>query len=134
MIVPSAAGPLLRKQWFNPVERLVTQFVPAPGTSPSPGQGVYYGASEQRLGELLPDKSAWVIVTKVGEKVLIEVSIGSDDGLRKGHTLEVFRNQSYLGRVVVKSLQPDRAVCEIIPEYRKGIIKRGDRVATRIIG
>ena len=74
------------------------------------------------------------IVTKVGEKVLIEVSIGSDDGLRKGHTLEVFRNQSYLGRVVVKSLEPDRAVCEIIPEYRKGIIKRGDRVATRIIG
>jgi uncharacterized protein YlaN (UPF0358 family) len=74
------------------------------------------------------------IVTKVGEQVLIEVSIGSDDGLRKGHTLEVFRNQSYLGRVVVKSLEPDRAVCEIIPAYRKGIIKRGDRVATRIIG
>ncbi|MBP88806.1 MAG: hypothetical protein CMJ64_19190 [Planctomycetaceae bacterium] len=72
------------------------------------------------------------IVTKVGEKVLVEVSIGSDDGLRKGHTLEVFRNQSYLGRVVVKTLAPDRAVCEIIPEYRKGIIKRGDRVATKL--
>ena len=55
------------------------------------------------------------IVTKVGEKVLIEVSIGKDDGLRKGHTLEVFRNNAYLGRVVVKSLEPDRAVCEIIP-------------------
>lgn len=73
------------------------------------------------------------IVTKVGDKTLIEVSIGSDDGLRTGHTLEVFRNSSYLGRVKVTQLQPDRAVCEIIPAYRQGIIKRGDRVATKLI-
>ncbi|MBI2478248.1 MAG: hypothetical protein HYV60_06280 [Planctomycetia bacterium] len=73
------------------------------------------------------------IVTNVGEKSLIEVSIGSDDGLRTGHTLEVFRNNAYLGRVKVTQLEPDRAVCQIIPEYRKGIIKRGDRVATKLI-
>ncbi|MEO8496575.1 MAG: hypothetical protein ABI614_16025 [Planctomycetota bacterium] len=73
------------------------------------------------------------IVTKVGDSTLIEVSIGSDDGLRQGHTLEVFRNNAYLGRVKVTRLEPDRAVCEIIPEFRKGIIKRGDRVATKLI-
>ena len=73
------------------------------------------------------------IVTKVGDESLIEVSIGSDDGLRQGHTLEVYRNNAYLGRVKVTRLEPDRAVCEIIPAYRKGIIKRGDRVATKLI-
>ncbi len=73
------------------------------------------------------------IVTKVGESTLIEVSIGSDDGLRTGHTLEVFRNNAYLGRVEVTQLEPDRAVCRIIPAFRKGIIKRGDRVATKLI-
>ena len=73
------------------------------------------------------------IVTKVGESTLIEVSIGSDDGLRAGHTLEVFRNNAYLGRVEVTQVEPDRAVCRIIPAYRKGIIKRGDRVATKLI-
>ena len=73
------------------------------------------------------------IVTKVGEQALVEISIGSDDGLRTGHTLEVFRNNAYLGRVKVMRLEPDRAVCEIIPEFRKGIIKRGDRVATKLI-
>ncbi len=73
------------------------------------------------------------IVTKVGDDTLVEVSIGSDDGLRKGHTLEVYRNNAYLGRVKVTQLEPDRAVCEIIPAYRKGIIKRGDRVATKLI-
>ena len=72
------------------------------------------------------------LVTKVGDKDLLEISIGSDDGLRPGHTLEVFRDNSYLGRVVVLQLQPDQAVCKILVDYRKGIIKRGDRVATKL--
>jgi len=72
------------------------------------------------------------IVTQVGETKLVEISLGADDGLRVGHTLEVSRANSYLGRIKVKSLEPDRAVCEILPEYRKGIIKRGDRVATKL--
>jgi hypothetical protein len=72
------------------------------------------------------------IVTAVGEKDLVEISIGSDDGLRSGHTLEVFRNNAYLGRVVIKETWPDRAVAEIIKEYRRGIIRKGDRVATKL--
>lgn len=71
-------------------------------------------------------------ILRIGEKDLLEISIGSDDGLQKGHTLEVFRNNSYLGRVVVKETSPDRSVVQIIPEYRKGIIKVGDRVATKL--
>jgi len=72
------------------------------------------------------------IVTAVGETDLIEISIGSDDGLREGHTLEVFRQSSYLGRVVIQSTEPDRAVARILKDYRKGIIKKGDRVATKL--
>ena len=71
-------------------------------------------------------------ILRIGDKDLLEISIGSDDGLQKGHTLEVFRNSSYLGRVVVKETSPDRAVVQIIPEYKKGIIKVGDRVATKL--
>jgi hypothetical protein len=71
-------------------------------------------------------------VTAVGETDLVEISIGSDDGLREGHRLEVFRNNSYLGRVEVKRTHPDRAVAEILKEYRQGIIKKGDRVATKL--
>jgi hypothetical protein len=72
------------------------------------------------------------VVTAVGDKDLIEISIGSDDGLRKGHALEVFRQNSYLGRVVVQHTEPDRAVAKILREYRKGTIKKGDRVATKL--
>jgi hypothetical protein len=72
------------------------------------------------------------VVTAVGAKDLLEISIGADDGLKKGHTLEIYRSNSYLGRVQVMETWPDRAVVKIIPEYRKVIIKKGDRVATKL--
>jgi hypothetical protein len=71
------------------------------------------------------------VVTAVSEKDFIEISIGSDDGLRQGHTLEVFRNSSYLGRVKIIRTEPDKAVAQILREYRKGTIRKGDRVATK---
>lgn len=76
------------------------------------------------------------IVLAVGRDGLVEISIGSDDGLRRGHTLEVYRRgagvNKYLGRIEVVRADPDRAAATIIPEYRKGIIQREDRVATRL--
>ena len=76
------------------------------------------------------------IILAVGDRDLVELSIGSDDGLRAGHTLEVYRHgasvSKYLGRVEVVRLQPDRAVAKIIPEFRKGVIQKEDRVASRL--
>jgi regulator of replication initiation timing len=72
------------------------------------------------------------VVTAVGDKGLIEISIGEDDGLKAGHTLEVYSKNTYLGRVLVRRTYPDRSVVQIIPEYRKGIIRKGDRVATKL--
>lgn len=67
---------------------------------------------------------------------LIEISIGADDGLVKGHRLDVFRLGSgenrYLGRVEVIRTEPDRAVCQILPEFQKGPIQQGDRVASTL--
>ncbi|MEM7312147.1 MAG: hypothetical protein AAF497_03250 [Planctomycetota bacterium] len=73
-------------------------------------------------------------VTKVNSSSLIEVSIGSDEGLRKGHTLDIFRQDgSYIGRVQVIDTNSDRAVARIIPKYRQGVIRKGDRVATKLL-
>ena len=74
------------------------------------------------------------IVTAIRDKNLIEISIGRDDGLKKGHTLEVYRRGgAYLGRVVIIEANPDRAVARIVPEFRQGLIRKGDRVATKLI-
>jgi predicted nucleic acid-binding Zn-ribbon protein len=70
-------------------------------------------------------------VIKVGEKNLIEISVGGDDGLLVGHTLDVYREGAYLGKVRVLTTSADRAVAEIIPDFKRGTIRKGDRVATK---
>lgn len=69
---------------------------------------------------------------------LVEISLGSDDGLRRGHTLEVFREGAtpnatkYLGRIEILSTKADIAVGKVLPQYRRGTIEKDDRVATRL--
>jgi len=71
------------------------------------------------------------IVTDVSTKDLVEISIGADDGLKVGHTLDVCRGDQYLGRIVIKRTEPDRAVGQVMKELQRGQIKRGDRVTTK---
>ncbi|MGD9644616.1 MAG: hypothetical protein AB7U73_02825 [Pirellulales bacterium] len=75
-------------------------------------------------------------VLAVNSEGLVEISLGSDDGIRRGHTLEVFRRgastNKYIGRIEVITTRPDKAVGKILPEYRKSYIQKEDRVATRI--
>jgi DNA repair exonuclease SbcCD ATPase subunit len=87
------------------------------------------GLSLQRPKNIIPLVDG--VVMAVSEN-LVEVSIGSDDGLQKGHELEVFRADQYLGRLKVVSVTPDRAVVRIMKDYARGIVQRGDRVATRL--
>jgi cell division protein FtsB len=70
-------------------------------------------------------------VLAINRDNMIEVSLGSDDGLRAGHTLEVFRGSKYLGRVEVLQATSDRAVGKILPGFKKGAIQKDDDVATR---
>jgi hypothetical protein len=62
----------------------------------------------------------------------IEVSLGGDEGLQPGHTLDVYREGQYVGRAVVKTVKPDRAVAVILREYSRGVVQRGDKVTTRL--
>ena len=72
------------------------------------------------------------IVLAVGGKDLLEVSLGSDAGLKEGHQMEVYRGTQYLGRVIVVKTEPNKAVARILPEFRKGSIRKDDRVTTRL--
>ena len=70
-------------------------------------------------------------VLAINRDNMVEVSLGTDDGLRVGHTLEVFRGSKYLGRVQVLHTTTDRAVGKIVPGFKKGVIQKDDDVATR---
>ena len=68
----------------------------------------------------------------------VEISLGSDDGLEKGHELDVYRvgstvaDNKYLGKVRVVETQPDKSVAHILPNFKRGTIQKEDRVATRL--
>ncbi len=63
---------------------------------------------------------------------LIELTIGSDDGIKQGNTVEVYRGARYLGRVEIIKTSPDRAVGRVDRRFQQGQIQEGDRVATRL--
>jgi hypothetical protein len=62
----------------------------------------------------------------------IEVSIGSDDGLKVDHTIEVWRGNTYLGKARIVQTAPDRAVAQMIRSFQRGVVQVGDRVATQL--
>jgi hypothetical protein len=68
---------------------------------------------------------------------LVEITLGSDDGLLKGHKLQVVRagggsKPAYLGSIVVIETTPERAVCRTEPKLQQGEFKNGDVVTTKL--
>jgi hypothetical protein len=74
-------------------------------------------------------------VKKIDEKSgLIVISIGSDAGLKKGHTLEVFRlkpEAKYLGQVRIVDVAATESVAQPVGKPA-GTIQVGDSAASRI--
>ena len=97
-----------------------------------------------RKFELEPDPARYTgepwpvdgLVSAVRPGGMLELNIGSDDGLMKGHKLEVFRTSdgtsTYLGRVEVTDVSPNQAVAKVVPEFLKGAIQVGDRVKSNL--
>jgi len=71
-------------------------------------------------------------VRRSGGAQLVEVTIGADDGLAAGNTLEVSRGDRYLGRIEILETSPDKSVGRVDRRFQTGQIQEGDRVATRI--
>ena len=71
-------------------------------------------------------------VVSAGDK-LVEISIGADEGLLKGHKLEVYRPTGYVGRIEVVKTNVDRSVCQVVPGYQKSRIQPNDLVTSRLL-
>ncbi|MDR2171003.1 MAG: hypothetical protein LBP59_12745 [Planctomycetaceae bacterium] len=80
----------------------------------------------------VPPQGVRGLITQVRPKGWVEISIGSDSGLQKGHQLDVVRTLSgrsmLVGKISIDSLQPDRAAAIILPEFRRATVQVGDRV------
>jgi hypothetical protein len=74
-----------------------------------------------------------------GSSELVEISLGSDDGLKKGHEMTVYRSglkggqrPKFLGKIRIVDTKPDKAVGEVIEGTRNGVIQKGDNVTTKL--
>ncbi|MDR0521958.1 MAG: hypothetical protein LBH00_08935 [Planctomycetaceae bacterium] len=72
------------------------------------------------------------IITVVRPKGMVEISVGSDSGIAKGHQLDVVRNRegrsAYVGKVEVIETAPDKAVAKVLADYRRGTVQVADEV------
>lgn len=71
-------------------------------------------------------------ITEVRPTGLVEISVGSDSGLERGHRLHVYHDDTYLGQIEITMTEPDKAAAKILPEFRTGTIQRGDHVASKL--
>ncbi|HUG89474.1 MAG TPA: hypothetical protein VML55_01485 [Planctomycetaceae bacterium] len=65
----------------------------------------------------------------------VEISLGADDGLLKGHELHVYTTDGrgkYLGKIRIVQTQADRSVAIVIEKTRNGRIQRGNDVTTQL--
>jgi len=67
---------------------------------------------------------------------LVTISLGTDDGVLKGHLLDVVRagssGSTYVGKVQVVKSEADQSVCKIDPKYLKSPVRRWDFVTTKL--
>jgi chromosome segregation ATPase len=70
---------------------------------------------------------------KKGDRELVEISLGSDDGLTIGHKLTVYNGQGrYLGQIRLTSVQPDKAVGIVTEKAKNTVIQKEDYVTTKL--
>ena len=92
-----------------------------------------YGLDENSLtAHIEPKVEGRVLMVSNKVKGLVEISLGEDDGVRIGHKFDVYRENKYLGSLVVKKVTHNRATAEIVPELNEAPIRENDRVTTEL--
>jgi hypothetical protein len=86
-----------------------------------------------------PQESIEGLVAEADNTGMMEITIGSDAGLREGHTLDLYRiaaipaQSQYLGMVRIRKVFPNKAVAEPVGRLAAPP-QRGDQVSSRILG
>lgn len=67
-----------------------------------------------------------------GGTELVEISIGSDDGLNVGNVLTLYSQDKYLGQIRLVYVTPDRSVGSVVTKAKNTTIQKGDNVTTEL--
>ncbi|MCA9074124.1 MAG: hypothetical protein KDA93_03755 [Planctomycetaceae bacterium] len=72
-------------------------------------------------------KAVIVVINEPGT-INVEISIGTDDGVKVDDLFDVYRNDEQLGRLKIVQVSADRAVAKITKLNDSKILRRGDNV------
>lgn len=70
-----------------------------------------------------------VVVRTQGD--LFAIAAGTDDGLRKGHVLDIYRGDKFVGRGVVKNVEHNLAVLGTLSAFMQANVQEGDDVTSK---
>ncbi len=89
------------------------------------------GLDDRQLTDHIPPKVDGV-VTYVGDnRNLVSIGLGSDDGLRVGHEMDVYRNDRYIGKVRVSKTEYNNSVAQTIRDFMTDTVREGDHVTSK---
>ena len=73
-----------------------------------------------------------VVLRTMLEQNLIAISLGGDDGVREGHTFDVYRGDRFIGKARVVKSRNNMSAAKLIPEFLQAPVAQGDYVTTKL--
>jgi uncharacterized phage infection (PIP) family protein YhgE len=72
------------------------------------------------------------VVTKIGDSSdLVAIGLGTDDGIRVGHEMDVYRGNRYIGKIAVVKSDFNVAVARTIKDFMQDTVREGDHVTSK---
>lgn len=87
------------------------------------------GLSDTALTDGIPRKVEGV-VTKTDDG-FIAISLGTDDGIRPEHKIDIYRGRKYVGRAVVTTTDHNKSAARLMDEFTQTVVREGDYVTTK---
>ena len=90
-----------------------------------------FGVNDSALTDHIVPKLDGV-VTKIGDaRDLVAIGLGTDDGLRVGHEMDVYRGNRYIGKITVVKSDFNVAVARTIKDFMQDSVREGDHVTSK---
>ena len=89
------------------------------------------GLTSSSLTSHIPPKVDGIVL-RIGGQGNFVVKLGSDDGVRVDHVLDIYRNDRFIGKGTVVRTQEDLSVLKIVKDYMKDSVREGDHVTSKL--
>jgi actin-related protein len=91
------------------------------------------GLTVESLTDQIPPRIEGIVMKVVDDDIVI-LSLGTDDGIREGHSFDIYRGDRFVGKAVVSKADYNLSAARVRPEFRQAAVLQGDHVTTKLPG